>query len=85
MLPSVCVYYYYCVDLCHKQWLEDTFLGYLKEWEDSVHDRSGFSQSEKMKMMLSYETIAGLKMTGNKSSSSISVPIFIVLCSLLIC
>ena len=34
------------------QWLEETFLPYLKEWEASVARREGFSKAEKKKMKL---------------------------------
>lgn len=43
-------------------WLENSFLGYLKEWEKSVHDRPGFDKLAREKMMISQETIEGLKM-----------------------
>ena len=46
------------------QWLEKDFLGYLKEWKRSVDERPGFDKSARAKMMLSYETIEGLKMAG---------------------
>ena len=46
------------------QWLEETFLGYLKEWKESVDERTGFDKKEKAKMMISRETIEGLKMAG---------------------
>jgi hypothetical protein len=46
------------------QWLEKDFLGYLKEWNDSVKARSDFSDAEKTKMLLSRETLEGLHITG---------------------
>lgn len=46
------------------QWLQDTFLEYLKQWEASVAEREGFSAAEKAKMLLSRETLQGLKFTG---------------------
>lgn len=46
------------------QWLEETFLGYLKEWKESVNARTGFDKKAKAKMMISHETIEGLKMSG---------------------
>lgn len=46
------------------QWLKDGFLGYLKSWEDSVMSRNGFEKSEKQKMLLSTQTLEGLKITG---------------------
>lgn len=47
------------------QWLETEFLGYLKQWEESVSKRQGFSKKQKATMMLSLETITGLRMTGD--------------------
>ena len=48
-----------------QQWLEKDFLGYLKEWEDSVKQREGFTDAEKTMMLLSQETLEGLHITGN--------------------
>ena len=45
------------------QWLRETFLGYLDEWEQSVEKRPGFSKLMKM-MLLSPETLLGLRITG---------------------
>ena len=45
------------------QWLEDTFLPYLKEWEDSVAARPGFTDAQKKRMLLSEETLDGLRVT----------------------
>ena len=47
------------------QWLENEFLGYLKEWEKSVEQRNGFTAAQKRMMILSNETIEGLKITGS--------------------
>ncbi|KAL5483877.1 hypothetical protein EMCRGX_G020295 [Ephydatia muelleri] len=44
-------------------WLEKEFLGYLKEWKESVDNRSGFTEAEKALMCLSKETLEGLHMT----------------------
>jgi len=46
------------------KWLQDSFLEYLKDWEDSVHERKGFSNAAKKKMMLSAATLEGIRMTG---------------------
>ena len=52
-------------DLFHFfQWLKDEFLPYLKEWEESVVTRGNFSKAEKKQMLLSSETLEGLRMTG---------------------
>ena len=40
-------------------------MGYLQKWEQLVKNRPGFSPSEKDKMLLTRETRAGLKITGN--------------------
>ena len=39
-------------------------LVYLDEWEASVHARDGSSRQEKQMMMLSPETLLGIKITG---------------------
>ena len=49
------------------QWLKEDFLGYLDEWEDSVEQRKGFTASQKAMMLLSRETIEGLRTTGRIS------------------
>jgi hypothetical protein len=43
------------------QWLEDEFLPYLKEWECSVMNRPGFTPAQRKKMLLSEETLLGLR------------------------
>ena len=40
--------------------MEEEFLPYLKEWEESVCEREGYRQ----RMMLSSETRSGLQITG---------------------
>lgn len=37
---------------------------YLKEWEDSVMKRTGFTPKEKKNMLLSEETLTGIFITG---------------------
>ena len=51
------------------QWLETDFLGYLKEWEDSVNARTDVPDAQKPMMLLSRETIEGLHITGNNTLS----------------
>ena len=46
------------------QWLEEEFLGYLEEWEESVASRTGFTAKERAMMCLSRETLDGLRITG---------------------
>ena len=45
------------------QWLETDFLGYLKDWENSVKLRKGFTKAEKNNMLISAETLYGLQVT----------------------
>ena len=47
------------------QWLENDFLNYLNEWEKSVKQRKGFTPAQRTLMLLSPETLEGLRMTGN--------------------
>ena len=46
------------------QWLEEDFIGYLDQWEESVHSLDGMSKTQKNKMLLSPETRLGLRITG---------------------
>lgn len=46
------------------QWIHEEFLAYLDKWEKSVKERPGYSKSQKKRMMLSPETLLGLKITG---------------------
>ena len=43
--------------------LESEFLVYLDSWEDSVSKRKGFEASERKRMLLSSETLLGLRIT----------------------
>ena len=54
------------------QWLETEFLGYLEQWEKAVTGREGFTECEKKTMLLSAETVTGLKLTG--------ITILLILC-----
>ena len=49
----------------YHQWLEDSFLPYLDAWEQSVAQRTGFSNVQKKRITLSAETLLGLRITGN--------------------
>lgn len=45
-------------------WLQDDFLGYIREWEDSVMERPGhIPQNERKKMLLSHQTQTGLNIS----------------------
>ncbi len=48
----------------YTQWLAEEFLPYLEEWELSTQKRSGFSKVAKKKMLLSSQTLMGLKISG---------------------
>ena len=47
----------------HTQWLEETLLPYLDKWESSVQSRDGYTQAEKNNMLLSSETLSGIRIT----------------------
>ena len=59
-------YHKYNVTLhrCYIQWLKEEFLGYLSDWEESINKRDGYSDEEKAKMIISQDTLKGLRMTG---------------------
>ena len=40
-------------------------MGYLDDWERSVKERSDYSKMQKKMMLLSSETLLGIKMTGS--------------------
>ena len=46
------------------QWLKEGFLGYLDDWEKSVKSREGFTSAQRNMMLLSQQTIEGLRITG---------------------
>ena len=60
----MCVFY--LIFYATFQWLEEDFLGYLDDWEKAVKERKGFTDEEKKRMMLSQETLEGLRMTGKQ-------------------
>ena len=37
----------YCIAYVFMQWLETDFLGYLRDWEESVKKRDGYTDEEK--------------------------------------
>ncbi len=53
-----------CSDIycCILQWLENDFLEYLSEWEVYA-DKNAESANEKAKMILSRETLEGIRIT----------------------
>ncbi len=46
------------------QWLEKDFMPYLDLWEESVEGRNGFTVIQKKRMLLSTETLLGIRRTG---------------------
>ena len=44
--------------------LETEFLQYLEEWENAVQTREGVTTAQRKSMLLSVETLTGLKLTG---------------------
>lgn len=40
------------------------FIPYLDCWEESVNTRPGFTEAQKKRMMLSTETLMGIRRTG---------------------
>ena len=47
------------------QWLKEEFLGYLDKWEAyTVKKQPTMGAEDRQKMMISAETVAGLKITG---------------------
>uniref|UniRef100_A0A1X7UNS3 Transposable element P transposase-like GTP-binding insertion domain-containing protein n=1 Tax=Amphimedon queenslandica TaxID=400682 RepID=A0A1X7UNS3_AMPQE len=45
------------------KWLEQDFIQFLDEWEDSVENKEGFSKAEKNLILLSHETRVRLRIT----------------------
>ena len=54
---------YYSVEDPRFDWLENSFLGWLKEWELEINSIPDLSKADKNKFILSYQTIEGLKIT----------------------
>ena len=50
------------------QWLKDEFLPYLDKWEKDVQERTGFTPAEKKRMLISHETLLGLRMTSKDTT-----------------
>ena len=47
------------------QWLQEEFLPYFDKWQESVTARTGFEDPEKKMMMITQETLHGIKVNGN--------------------
>ena len=70
------------------QWLENDFLSYLDDWEAAIHSLTDLSKGEKNRMMLSAETLEGLRITGIVIISQITFQLhhYVVLsCSEILC
>ena len=58
----------------HPQFLESEFLPYLDAWEDSVMKREGkYEIAERKRMLLSTETLQGIRITSKFDLSLITV------------
>ena len=58
---QLCLYTHACILI---QWLEEDFLGYLDEWENSVKKRPGtYTKTQRNMMLLSSQTRLGLRIT----------------------
>ena len=55
--------------MCHSTVaIEEDFLGYLQEWEESVDQRPGETSKEKKNMLLSQETRFGIEVTSKREN-----------------
>ena len=63
---AVSIHHYAVLEeqLLFSQWLETEFLQYLEEWESAVQNREGVTPAQRKSMLLSVETLTGLKLTG---------------------
>ena len=50
--------------------MREEFLPYLDDWKKSVGERPGYMRAQKRRMLLSSETLLGLKITGAIYSSA---------------
>ena len=50
------------------QWLTDELLPYFEQWLKSVNEREGFSVQRRGMMMISQETLTGIKVNGKTNS-----------------
>ena len=67
MFVRLCIYMYMFMYLnthVPLYWLTEEFLPYLDQWEESVMARKDVTNVAKKMMMLSTETLQGLKLTG---------------------
>ena len=59
-------HYYHTMifSLSFLQWLKEEFIEYLGEWQQSVLARDGYNRMQRSKMLLSPETLLGIRITG---------------------
>ena len=63
---------YISVDDERFEWLKEEFLGYLKQWKESISTRSGeFSNTAKEKMFISKQTYEGVQITVHSAQESV--------------
>lgn len=55
------------------QFLESEFLAYLDSWEESVNGREGYEHSDRKRMLLSSETLLGLRITSESWCKHITI------------
>ena len=60
---GVCTYVLIMCTYMHVQFLKDEFMNYLEMWKKSVMAKPRFKDEEKKRMMLSQETLTGIKIT----------------------
>lgn len=54
---------YFSLDDPRFQFLEETVLKYLQDWENDVSRRKGFTKEQRSKMMISFQSMEALKIT----------------------
>ncbi|KAK3910020.1 Transposable element P transposase [Frankliniella fusca] len=54
---------YFSLDDPRFQFLQETVLTYLEDWENDVLKRKGFTKEQKLKMMISFQSMEALKIT----------------------
>ena len=76
------VYFHVCMDI---QWLKEVFLEYLKDWEEEVKSKEGYNALQKAKMMISQETLYGIRMTGTYTKLIFKFKVNLVLNGIIYC
>lgn len=60
------------------QWLEEEFIPYLNQWEDSVKKRTGYTAKAKLMMLLSQQTRLGITVTGKYVPFKTCLPLYVL-------